>query len=92
MNTYNTHDIYLAAFLLTSGIALAKHERKDGKSEFGFTQTKRVSELINSFYSINASVNPLNYAASLRNLKGTMYNTNTTTTTNDNFPQQFRKV
>ena len=90
MATYSTHDFYLSAFLIGSGIALAKHERQDGRSDFFFPKTKQLDELVDSYYNFKASINPLTYASAFKNLKGTMYNT--TTNTNDKSSQQFRKV
>ncbi len=89
--TFNTKDFYLSTFFIASGQPLVQHERHDGVSIFSFSKTQQLDELANRYYSFNASINPLTYASACKNLKGTMYNTTTTTSlTNDNFSVSLR--
>jgi hypothetical protein len=89
--TYTTKDFYLSAYMIASGFPLVQHERHDGLSIFCFAKTSLLDELANRYYSFNASINPLTYASACKNLKGTMYNTTSTTPNNVNTSQQFRK-
>jgi hypothetical protein len=80
MKTYETKDFPLAAFLITSGIPLQAHSRNGNVSTFMFSDTRQLQHLIAQYYSFQASVNPIAYANTFRNLKSIMYST---TTTND---------
>ena len=89
--TFDTKDFYLSAYVIAAGEHLVQHERCDGVSNFTFPKTKRLVDLVNRYYSFNASINPLTYASACKNLKGTMYNTTTTTSlTNDNVSVSLR--
>ena len=81
MKTYDTKDFPLAAFLVSSGLALQAHDRSLGVSTFIFSESSRLQELVDEFYGFRALVNPVSYANAFRNLKSVMYST---TTDNDN--------
>ncbi len=68
-----TNDFYLAAFLLTKDKPLTGHVRVNNKSTFVF-EGNGINELSNDFYQGKASIAPLAYARSIRNLKTLMYN------------------
>jgi hypothetical protein len=87
MTTYETKDFPLAAFLITSGLALQAHTRQGNVSTFMFSETRQLTDLVSRYYSFQASVNPIAYANSFRNLKSIMYST---TTTNDNMHNNAR--
>jgi hypothetical protein len=73
MKTYETKDFPLAAFLITSGIPLQAHSRNGKVSTFTFSDSRQLQNLINQYYSFQASVNPIAYANTFRNLKSIMY-------------------
>ncbi len=81
MKLYETNDFPLAAFIVTSGIPLQAHSRDGNVSTFMFSDSQKLQDLIHQFYSFAATVNPVSYSNSFRNLKSIMY---TTVTTNDN--------
>jgi Domain of unknown function (DUF5659) len=81
MKTYETKDFPLAAFLVTSGLPLQAHAREGNVSTFMFSETRQLNNLVSQFYSFQASVNPIAYANTFRNLKSIMYSN---TTENDN--------
>ena len=76
---FRTKDFPLAAFLVSSGLALQAHDRSLGVSTFMFPESSRLHELVDEFYGFRALVNPVLYANAFRNLKSVMYST-----TNDN--------
>jgi hypothetical protein len=78
---YQTKDFPLAAFLISSGLALQAHDRSCGVSTFMFPDSSKLHQLVDDFYGFRALVNPVSYANAFRNLKSVMYST---TTTNDN--------
>ena len=79
--SFRTKDFPLAAFLVSSGLALQAHDRSGGVSTFTFPDSARLHELVDDYYGFRALVNPVSYANAFRNLKSVMYST---TTTNDN--------
>ena len=78
---FRTKDFPLAAFLVSSGLALQAHDRSLGVSTFMFPESSRLHELVDEFYGFRALVNPVSYANAFRNLKSVMYSN---TTDNDN--------
>jgi len=78
---FQTKDFPLAAFLVSSGLALQAHDRSYGVSTFTFPESARLHDLVDEFYGFRALVNPVSYSNAFRNLKSVMYST---TTANDN--------
>jgi hypothetical protein len=72
-STVTTTDFYLAAYLLANNHRLAGHIRANGKSEFHF-EGDGINELLNDFYQDRATVSPMSYAKTIRELKSLMYN------------------
>ena len=84
---YQTKDFPLAAFLVSSGLALQAHDRSLGVSTFTFPDSSRLHELVDDYYGFRALVNPVLYANAFRNLKSVMYSK---TTENDNMHDHTR--
>ncbi|HTY37254.1 MAG TPA: DUF5659 domain-containing protein [Bacteroidota bacterium] len=84
---YQTKDFPLAAFLVSSGLALQAHDRSHGVSTFTFPDSSRLHELVDDYYGFRALVNPVLYANAFRNLKSVMYSK---TTENDNMHNHTR--
>ena len=84
---YQTKDFPLAAFLVSSGLALQAHDRSLGVSTFTFPDSSRLHELVDDYYGFRALVNPVLYANAFRNLKSVMYSK---TTDNDNMHDHTR--
>jgi len=84
---YQTKDFPLAAFLVSSGLALQAHDRSLGVSTFTFPDSSRLHELVDDYYGFRALVNPVLYANAFRNLKSVMYSK---TTENDNMHNHTR--
>ena len=85
--SYQTKDFPLAAFLVSSGLALQAHDRSLGVSTFTFPDSSRLHELVEDYYGFRALVNPVLYANAFRNLKSVMYSK---TTENDNMHNHTR--
>lgn len=88
-STITTNDFYLAAFLITKDKPLTGHVRVNNKSTFEF-EGNGINELLNDFYQGKASIPPLAYAKSIRNLKALMYN-GTNIQPTDNYGNTARK-
>ncbi len=68
-----THDLNLSGYLLASGCPVLGHSRIAGKTQFEFKQSDKVTDLVESYYSLNAKINPQAFAAAVRNLKNILY-------------------
>jgi hypothetical protein len=81
---YETNDMYLSGFIIASGIPLLSHERDDaGNTVFCFEQTDKLNELVESYYNMNATINPNRYGASLKMLKNVIYRSDNMYKAND---------
>lgn len=66
---YTTLDFYVAAYIMSSGIPLADNWREGHKTVFAFCENDTLDELVEEFYSLQASVEPMQYGNAIRNLK-----------------------
>lgn len=82
---FKTQDFWLSAFLISSGVTLAIHSREVDRSTFWFEESPRAQALMDSFYKLTARVEPSNFGRSIAQLKRTMYDGATLTTTTGNF-------
>lgn len=78
--SYESTDFYASAYLIASGIPMRSNFRTGQITTFVFDDSDQVQDLLNSYYSMQANVNPATYASALKNLKsiihGTYKNTN----------------
>jgi len=72
-DTYNTCDLYLAAFLRAKGIKLIEVDGPEKKARFRFENTKETHKLAKGFYK-NAQVGITDYNHSLRDFKSMLFN------------------
>jgi hypothetical protein len=70
---YTTTDLYLSAFLKTSGHRLSVVKAKN-KFVFSFEETPELIELVNNYLMDSAICNPLAYANSIKNIKNLLHN------------------
>ena len=85
---YNISDLYLAGYLMASGIPLQSHDKEAGTTVFCFEQTDKLLQLVNDYFNMCAQINPLHYGSALKILKNILYQKN-----NYNYDyQQSRKV
>lgn len=75
-NTYTNADFYLTAFLITKGCPLKGHSQSDQqKTIFEFEDNSELRKLVEKYYSMTASVEPMAYGASIRSLKSVIHST-----------------
>lgn len=74
MKIYSSRDFYLSAFLMAGDILLYNHYRNGPITIFEFESTDKLRELVDSYYSDQAIVNPLRFGSSIRSLKSILHN------------------
>ena len=78
MNTYTNRDFYLSSYLIAAGIQLKSYNRTNGITTFEFDNSDKLQELVNNYYSMNATVNATAYGSAIKNLKSVIHsNANT---------------
>jgi hypothetical protein len=73
---YSTCDLYLAAFFLSAGCHMTKHER-DGKTKrvyFFFEKDPILNDLKVNYFSRQAKVDALTFADNIKSLKSLCHN------------------
>jgi hypothetical protein len=73
---YNTSDLYLAGYLMASGIPLKSNERESGTTIFYFEKTDKLLQLVEKYFNMQAVINPLHYGSALKILKNILYQKN----------------
>ncbi len=73
-NTYRTKDLSEASFLYSQSKKLIKLENDKGKFWFIFDDKDSCSDLSESFWRKEATVNAKEFADSIRTLKGLIFN------------------
>lgn len=78
-NIIQTRDFYYAAFLVASGIKLHSHSKVNGSTLFNFMNDSRAQEANDSYFSMNATIEPMTYGLAMKSLKSVIhsYDTNT---------------
>ena len=92
-NDYRSQDFYLCAFLMAAGAGLKSYHKENRSTVFLFEKDIKLDELIGDYYSMRASVNPVSYGQSIKNLKS-IINSNTNINSNqiqNNEPTQCYK-
>ena len=69
MKHFLTKDLYLSSYLSSSGCPLESHQRIDGITMFSFLRTRELDTLVESYFSLKASVNPIKYDEAMRTLR-----------------------
>ena len=70
---YETQDYPLSGFLIASGCIMTAHKWEENKLIFEFEETDKLVKLVQSYYSLQTTINPQAYMAALKNLKNLMY-------------------
>lgn len=75
MNTYKTNDLDLSAYLMAIGFELSEVEKREGSEiyNFVFPMNEQLPVAVSLFYNGGASVNPLPYSKTLKQLKNIIY-------------------
>jgi len=66
-------DLYCSAFLIASGYPPQSHIIQSGIITFSFVMSDGVESLIDSYYSLQGSVNPSQFVSAIKNLKSVIY-------------------
>jgi hypothetical protein len=69
MNHFISKDLYLSSYLSSSGCKLLSHTRVEGITMFSFDRTKELEQLLEKYFSMTPSVNPLKYDQAMRTLR-----------------------
>jgi len=78
MNTYTNRDFYLSSYLIAAGIQLKSYHKTNGITTFEFDNSDKLQQLVNNYYSMNATVNATAYGSAIKNLKSVIHsNANT---------------
>ncbi len=85
-NNFESRDFYLSGYLLATGNQLKSWYKTGKTTTFIFDYNKEVDGLIADYYSTQASVNPVEYGQSLKNLKSIIHS-NTNSKSNNNYEQ-----
>lgn len=71
---YKTRDIYLASYLVMSGIALSSLEKDGKRFSFIFKGDEKIKLLTDDFYNRKVRVEPMEYSIAMKQVKSQMYN------------------
>ncbi len=93
MKLYQLKDFYCSAFLIANGYELADHRRSQGFTLFFFEETDELKRLVNKYYSLATTVEPVQYSNALRALKGIIHSLSTSTSDQglNNNVEQYRR-
>lgn len=70
---YKTSDLALSAYLAVTFPVLKIEKDNDKRALFLFGSSNAIEELIKKYWDKSATVNPLDYYYSLKNLKARLY-------------------
>ena len=73
---FETNDIYLAGFLQAYGLNLDSNYKDGNKTIFCYEQTDKLNTLVEDYYNMKATINPMLYSGALKNLKNIVYQKN----------------
>jgi hypothetical protein len=78
MDTYTNRDFYMSSYLIAAGMQLKSYHKTNGITTFEFNNSEELNDLVNKYYSMNATVNAMQYGSAIKNLKSVIHsNTNT---------------
>lgn len=69
MSLFISKDLYLSSYLCSSGCHLESHKSDDGVTLFCFARTKELERLVEAYFSLSASVNPIKYDEAIKTLR-----------------------
>jgi hypothetical protein len=62
-------DYNLAAYLIVSGCTMTGYSRQDNLTVFEFAESDRIKDLVEAYYSLKATVNPMTFGNALRTIR-----------------------
>ena len=72
---YENKDFYESAYLIHSGIELESHRKEGTYTIFCFNDTPKLRKLLDTYYSLKATVEPMKFCQVIRTLKSIIHNT-----------------
>jgi len=69
MTKFVSKDLYISSYLYSAGCKLLSHARIEGITMFSFERTKELERLLEAYFSMTPSVNPLKYDQAMRTLR-----------------------
>jgi hypothetical protein len=85
---YETKDFYLSAYLIACGVDLLSHTRRNGMTSFLFQSSDKLTMLVAQYNGLTASVNPVQYGNSIRNLKTIIHSGDVLSNHNKSYVEQ----
>jgi len=73
MVEYRTSDFYCTAFLVAQGLKPVSHKREGQQMVFLFDSSPALDDMVESYYGLRASVNPVAYGNAIRTLKSIVH-------------------
>ena len=73
MDTYTNRDFYLSSYLIAAGFQLKSYHRTNGITTFEFDNSENLQQLVNNYYSMNATVNAMAFGSAIKNLKSVIH-------------------
>ena len=84
MDTYLNRDFYLSSYLIAAGMQLKFFHKTNGITTFGFDNSEKLQQLVNQYYSMNATINATAYGSAIKNLKNVIHSNTYTKSFNNN--------
>lgn len=72
-NKYESKDFYLVGYLMCSGVHMLSNIKSGHQTIFLFDNDAELQVLIDKYYRMEASINPVTYGQALRNLKSIIH-------------------
>lgn len=66
-------DFYGSAYLIASGFPLKSHNRDRGITTFNFEQSDKVLDALESYYSMQSSIETTAFVSAIKNLKAIIH-------------------
>lgn len=73
LNYFQHKDFYLCSFLYVNNCPLVKHERIGNLTTFTFKDSEELRALVKSYYSNQATVNPILFSTAIKVLKSMVH-------------------
>ena len=73
MNSYTNRDFYLSSYLIAVGKQLKSYHRTNGITTFEFDNSEKLQQLIQEYYSMQGSIEPMAFGSAIKNLKSVIH-------------------
>ena len=73
MNSYTNRDFYLSSYLIAVGEQLKSYHKTNGITTFEFDNSEKLQQLIQEYYSMQGSIEPMAFGSAIKNLKSVIH-------------------